>query len=343
MPGSAHPHDPHRARRARARGAARRAGAGRGRWCATSWSRSCELKVPLTVDIGFGPNWARARSSCRSCPCPRAIGSIRSRGFWVRRTSGTRSRRAPSKRSSSSSRRSGSKRGMRVLDVGCGPGRHSLALARRGFDVIGVDRLREFVALARDAAAEESLPRPVRTWRDVRDLAYDGEFDAAICLCQGGFGLLGGRDDARRVRPNRAIGAAGWRTGDLGVLRLLRGPFPRGVRVVRCSRPGCCTSGRRCETTPARSRSSTFGRPASPRGSSSCSLEPTVLDVSSDSRRDPGSIPGARAGSRRNRVAAPRSPLVMPRFPSTRIGPVPWASALTRGSPIAMLATGPCH
>lgn len=26
-------------------------------------------------------------------------------------------------------------------------------------------------------------------------LAYDGEFDAVVCLCQGGFGLLGGRDE----------------------------------------------------------------------------------------------------------------------------------------------------
>ena len=30
---------------------------------------------------------------------------------------------------------------------------------------------------------------------DVRDLAFDDEFDAAICLCQGGFGLFGGRDE----------------------------------------------------------------------------------------------------------------------------------------------------
>jgi cyclopropane fatty-acyl-phospholipid synthase-like methyltransferase len=29
--------------------------------------------------------------------------------------------------------------GDRVLDVGCGPGRHAFALARRGIDVVGVD------------------------------------------------------------------------------------------------------------------------------------------------------------------------------------------------------------
>jgi SAM-dependent methyltransferase len=85
--------------------------------------------------------------------------------------------------------------GMRVLDVGCGPGRHALALARRGLTVVGVDHSPEFVALARDAAAEDGLTATFHEL-DVRDLAYDAEFDAAICLCQGGFGLLGGRDEA---------------------------------------------------------------------------------------------------------------------------------------------------
>ena len=48
--------------------------------------------------------------------------------------------------------------GMRVLDVGCGPGRHSLALARRGFTVVGVDISETFVRLARQAAEAEGLP-----------------------------------------------------------------------------------------------------------------------------------------------------------------------------------------
>jgi SAM-dependent methyltransferase len=85
--------------------------------------------------------------------------------------------------------------GMRVLDVGCGPGRHSLALARRGFHVVGVDHSAEFVRLAREAALADGLPASFEEL-DVRDLDHAGEFDAAICLCQGGFGLLGGRDEA---------------------------------------------------------------------------------------------------------------------------------------------------
>jgi SAM-dependent methyltransferase len=86
--------------------------------------------------------------------------------------------------------------GDRVLDVGCGPGRHALALARRGIAVVGVDLSEDFVTLARDAAAAEGLAARFEVG-DVRDLAYDGEFDAVICLCQGGFGLLGGRDEPR--------------------------------------------------------------------------------------------------------------------------------------------------
>jgi len=101
--------------------------------------------------------------------------------------------------------------GTSVLDVGCGPGRHSLALARRGFDVVGVDLSPDFLTLARDAAAAEALPASF-VELDVRNVAYDGEFDAVICLCQGGFGLLGGQDDAGvlarivgAVRPGGAV------------------------------------------------------------------------------------------------------------------------------------------
>ncbi len=97
--------------------------------------------------------------------------------------------------------------GMRVLDIGCGPGRHSLALARLGIECVGIDRSETFVALARDAAPREQLPVTFEVV-DVRDLAYDSEFDAAICLCQGGFGLLGGEESAallarfaRSLRP----------------------------------------------------------------------------------------------------------------------------------------------
>ncbi|MCI0635788.1 MAG: methyltransferase domain-containing protein [Actinobacteria bacterium] len=101
--------------------------------------------------------------------------------------------------------------GQRILDVGCGPGRHALALARRDMKVVGVDLSPDFIDLARDAAAAEGLAARFEVG-DVRDLAYDAEFAAAVCLCQGGFGLLGGHDDAgvverivRAVVPGGAV------------------------------------------------------------------------------------------------------------------------------------------
>jgi len=81
--------------------------------------------------------------------------------------------------------------GMRVLDAGCGPGRHSLELGRRGIHVVGVDTSPDFLALARADAGD--LPVEFHEV-DVRELAYTEAFDAVICLCQGGFGLLGGGD-----------------------------------------------------------------------------------------------------------------------------------------------------
>lgn len=78
--------------------------------------------------------------------------------------------------------------GQRVLDVGCGPGRHAYALAGAGLEVVGVDISQRFVDLA-----SEGAPPGARFERaDARALSFDAEFDAAISLCQGAFGLAGG-------------------------------------------------------------------------------------------------------------------------------------------------------
>ena len=64
---------------------------------------------------------------------------------------------------------------------------------------MGVDHSPEFVQLARDAASAEQLSADF-VELDVRELRYESEFDATICLCQGGFGLLGGRDEPEVFR-----------------------------------------------------------------------------------------------------------------------------------------------
>ena len=78
--------------------------------------------------------------------------------------------------------------GDRVLDVGCGPGRHALALAAHGADVVGVDISQKFVDLGN--AAEVDGARFFRA--DARALDFDREFDVVVSLCQGAFGLSGG-------------------------------------------------------------------------------------------------------------------------------------------------------
>ena len=95
--------------------------------------------------------------------------------------------------------------GMRVLDVGCGPGRHAHALAELGVAVHGVDISARFVELAGASAP----PGATFERLDARALPFDAEFDAVICLCQGAFGLMtaDGHDGsvvagmARALRP----------------------------------------------------------------------------------------------------------------------------------------------
>lgn len=78
--------------------------------------------------------------------------------------------------------------GERLLDVGCGPGRHAVEFQQRGLQVVGVDISPDFIAIAHRRAAEAGVT-PSLFEMDARELPFDSEFDVAICLCEGGFGL----------------------------------------------------------------------------------------------------------------------------------------------------------
>jgi SAM-dependent methyltransferase len=96
--------------------------------------------------------------------------------------------------------------GHRLLDVGCGPGRHSHGLAERAIEVVGVDISGRFVELA-----HETAPARARFVRgDARALPVaTGSCDAAISLCQGGFGLVAGEDGAVIAEMARALKSGG--------------------------------------------------------------------------------------------------------------------------------------
>ncbi|MGI9621535.1 MAG: class I SAM-dependent methyltransferase [Acidimicrobiales bacterium] len=91
--------------------------------------------------------------------------------------------------------------GTRVLDVGCGPGRHAYALARRGIQTHGVDISERFIELASANAPDGATFSRL----DARALAYRDEFDAAISLCQGAFGLSGHGDVGAVVDPDGVV------------------------------------------------------------------------------------------------------------------------------------------
>ncbi len=84
--------------------------------------------------------------------------------------------------------------GNSILDIGCGTGRHSVELAKRGFCVTGVDISTGMLAEAKKAAGEAGV-RVEWIQCDATKFQTKKVFGAAICLCEGSFGLLSGQDD----------------------------------------------------------------------------------------------------------------------------------------------------
>jgi SAM-dependent methyltransferase len=80
-------------------------------------------------------------------------------------------------------------RSLRILDVGCGTGRHSVELAKRGYNITGIDLSETQLERAKEKAATNNLSIDFRK-HDARHLPFKNEFDIAIMLCEGGFPLM---------------------------------------------------------------------------------------------------------------------------------------------------------
>lgn len=78
---------------------------------------------------------------------------------------------------------------LRILDVGCGTGRHSIELTRRGYQVTGIDLSESMLARAKEKARLAGV-KVVFQQADARDLPFNAQFDVAIMLCEGGFSLM---------------------------------------------------------------------------------------------------------------------------------------------------------
>jgi SAM-dependent methyltransferase len=83
----------------------------------------------------------------------------------------------------------GHDKSIRILDVGCGTGRHSIELSKRGYEVLGVDLSESMVSRARQKALDTGL-KAVFEVHDARALPFKNRFELAIMLCEGGFPLM---------------------------------------------------------------------------------------------------------------------------------------------------------
>lgn len=115
-----------------------------------------------------------------------------------------------------------SDKSIRILDIGCGTGRHSIELARRGYKVTGIDLSECALNKAREKAEKAGVSVHFLQG-DARNLKFSNEFDLAIMLCEGGFCLM------ETDEMNYAIlqsGVSALRSGGKFIFTCLNALFP---------------------------------------------------------------------------------------------------------------------
>jgi len=78
---------------------------------------------------------------------------------------------------------------IKILDIGCGTGRHSIELSQRGYSVTGIDLSESQLQRAKEKAHAQSLKIDFQK-HDARSSHFSNAFDVAIMLCEGGFSLM---------------------------------------------------------------------------------------------------------------------------------------------------------
>ena len=115
------------------------------------------------------------------------------------------------------------KKGSKVLDLCCGPARHSILLTKKGMDVTGYDYSKDYLKEA--AAKAKKAKVPLRLVRgDMRRLKFRGEFDAVINLFTS-FGYFPKfSDDIKTLKG----AARALKPGGLLMIDIVHGDFVRG-------------------------------------------------------------------------------------------------------------------
>ena len=79
--------------------------------------------------------------------------------------------------------------GSSIIDIGCGTGRHSIELAKRGFNVTGIDISKGMLIEAEKTANAENVEANFIK-ADATNFKIKDKYDAAVCLCEGAFALI---------------------------------------------------------------------------------------------------------------------------------------------------------
>ncbi len=116
----------------------------------------------------------------------------------------------------------GFNKNMRILDIGCGTGRHTIELSKRGYKVTGIDLSERQLSIARKKAEKEKLE--INFLRlDARDLNLDNEYGLVIMLCEGGFPLMETDEMNFQILQNAAKAL---KPGGKFIFTTLNGLFP---------------------------------------------------------------------------------------------------------------------
>jgi SAM-dependent methyltransferase len=97
----------------------------------------------------------------------------------------------------------GYNKAIRILDIGCGTGRHFIELARRGYNAVGIDLSKSLIKRAKEKASEQNL-QIVFQKHDARKLPFMNEFNLVIMLCEGAFSLMGTDEMNFQILQNTA-------------------------------------------------------------------------------------------------------------------------------------------
>lgn len=106
----------------------------------------------------------------------------------------------------------------KLLDIACGEGSFCVEMAKKGWDVMGIDQSEEMLRLARHRSSEEQLSIQL-IQQDMRKLVMDKQFDLATCWFDSLNYLLSTDDLARTFRNiSNILKPGGWFIFDMNTI-----------------------------------------------------------------------------------------------------------------------------